>query len=181
LSKAEISLNKPSGKWMLQSIHRFIAMGFGSGLAPLAPGTVGTLWAWVGFLVGQYFLSDADCLWVIMCGFGLGCWICGQVSHELRLPDFGGIVWDEIIAFWIVLFMISPANIYLQATAFILFRFFDIAKPEPIRSVDRYFKNQNQDDATMLRILWRGFGIMIDDVIAAFFTLLVIAIAMQIY
>ena len=168
----------PTFKWVRQTASRTIAFGFGSGLSPFAPGTVGTLWAWAAFLVGEYFLSTEDFLWIIGSGLLLGCWICGHVSEELGKKDFGGIVWDEIIAFWIVLIVIMPTSIGMQAIAFCLFRFFDAIKPGPIGVIDRYFKNIESDHApsSIFQILWRGFGIMVDDLAAAFFTLLIIAL-----
>ncbi len=168
----------PTFKWVRQTASRTIAFGFGSGLSPFAPGTAGTLWAWVAFLVGEYFLSTEEFLWIIGGGILLGCWVCGHVSEELGKKDFGGIVWDEIIAFWIVLIFIMPTTIWMQAIAFGLFRFLDAIKPGPIGMIDRYFKNLEDDQtpSSILQILWRGFGIMVDDLAAAFFTLLVIAL-----
>jgi phosphatidylglycerophosphatase A len=168
----------PTFKWVRQTASRTIAFGFGSGLSPVAPGTAGTLWAWAAFLVGEYFLSTEDFLWIIGGGIILGCWICGHVSEELGKKDFGGIVWDEIIAFWIVLLLIMPSSIWMQTIAFGLFRFFDALKPGPIGMIDCHFKNleNNHNPSTILQIIWRGFGIMVDDLAAAFFTLLVIAL-----
>ena len=97
---------KPNLKWVFQTASRTIAFGFGSGLSPIAPGTAGTLWAWAAFLIGEYFFSTADFLWISGGGILLGCWICGHVSEELGKKDFGGIVWDEIVAFWLVLIFI---------------------------------------------------------------------------
>ena len=170
---------KPNFKWVFQNASRTIAFGFGSGLSPVAPGTAGTLWAWAAFLVGEYFFSTEDFLWIIGGGILLGCWICGQVSEELGKKDFGGIVWDEIVAFWLILIFIMPTSIWMQAIAFALFRFFDAMKPGPIGIIDRHFKNTASDSAqrsTYLQIIWRGFGIVIDDLVAAFCTLLVMAL-----
>jgi phosphatidylglycerophosphatase A len=170
---------KPNLKWVFQTASRTIAFGFGSGLSPIAPGTAGTLWAWAVFLLGEYFFSTADFLWIIGGGILLGCWICGHVSEELGKKDFGGIVWDEIVAFWLVLIFIMPANIWMQMIAFALFRFFDAIKPGPIGMIDRHFKNTSSDSAqrpTLLQIIWRGFGIVVDDLAAAFCTLLAIAL-----
>lgn len=170
---------KPNFKWVFQTASRTIAFGFGSGLSPVAPGTVGTLWAWAAFLVGEYFLSTEDFLWIIGGGILLGCWICGHVSEELGKKDFGGIVWDEIVAFWLVLIFIMPTNIWMQIIAFALFRFFDAMKPGPIGMIDRHFKTTPVDSAqpsTYLQIIWRGFGIVVDDLAAAFCTLLVMAL-----
>ena len=102
-----------------------------------------------------------------------------ESAGELGRKDFGGIVWDEIIAFWIVLILIMPTNIWMQAFAFILFRFFDAVKPGPIGMIDRHFKNNESKSnavSSIPQILWRGFGIMVDDLAAAFFTLLIIAL-----
>lgn len=173
----------PTFKWVRQTATRTMAFGFGSGLSPVAPGTVGTLWAWAAFLIGEYFLSTEDFIWIIGGGFVLGCWICGHVSEELGKKDFGGIVWDEIIAFWLILLVIMPTSIWMQAIAFGLFRFFDAVKPGPIGLIDRHFKNleeENQAPSSLFQIVWRGFGIMIDDLAAAFFTLLVVALIQMI-
>ncbi|MEA9601004.1 phosphatidylglycerophosphatase A [Polynucleobacter sp. MG-28-Ekke-A2] len=170
---------KPNFKWVFQTASRTIAFGFGSGLSPVAPGTAGTLWAWAAFLMGEYFFSTADFLWIIGGGILLGCWICGHVSEELGKKDFGGIVWDEIVAFWLVLIFIMPANIWMQLIAFALFRFFDAIKPGPIGMIDRHFKNTASDSAqrsSFLQIIWRGFGIVVDDLAAAFCTLLAVAL-----
>ena len=170
---------QPNFKWVFQTASRTLAFGFGSGLSPMAPGTAGTLWAWAAFLIGEYFLSTEDFLWIIGGGILLGCWICGYVSEELGKKDFGGIVWDEIIAFWLVLIFIMPTNIWMQVIAFALFRFFDAAKPGPIGMIDRHFKNtagDNNQRSAYPQIIWRGFGIMVDDLAAAFCTLLVMAL-----
>jgi phosphatidylglycerophosphatase A len=166
----------PSFKWVFSKPSRALAFGMGSGLAPFAPGTAGTLWAWVAFLIGEYFLSTTAWFWIISIGILLGCWICGQVSEELGKKDFGGIVLDEVVAFWLVLIFIMPAGLWVQMLAFALFRFFDAVKPGPIGMIDRYFKHveggDNSSPSSIGLILWRGFGIIADDLAAAFFTLL---------
>jgi phosphatidylglycerophosphatase A len=170
----------PNFKWVFSKPSRALAFGMGSGLAPFAPGTAGTLWAWAAFLIGEYFLSTEAWLWIIGLGIALGCWICGQVSEELGKKDFGGIVWDEIISFWLVLVFITPASVWIQMLAFALFRFFDAVKPGPIGMIDRHFKHleggNNSSPSSFGLILWRGFGIIADDLAAAFFTLLTIAL-----
>ena len=174
---------KPTVKWMLGSTSRTIAFGFGSGLSPIAPGTAGTLWAWASFLIGSYFLTTANWLWIIGAGILLGCWVCGQVSEELGKKDFGGIVWDEVVAFWLILVLTMPMTIWMQALAFGVFRFFDAAKPGPIGLIDHHFKhleeNNNQAHSSIKQTLWRGFGIIADDLAAAFLTYLVI-VAVQV-
>ena len=170
----------PDFKWVFSKPSRALAFGMGSGLAPFAPGTAGTLWAWAAFLIGGYFLSTEAWLWIIGIGIVLGCWICGQVSEELGKKDFGGIVWDEVVAFWIVLIFIMPASLWVQILAFALFRFFDAVKPGPIGMIDRHFKHLEGGDSSSPSsvglILWRGFGIIADDLAAAFFTLFTIAL-----
>ncbi len=174
------NIAKPSLPWVLKSPTRIFAFGFGSGLAPIAPGTVGTLWAWAIFLIAQHYLSSKAILWVIALGILLGCWICGQVSEELGKKDFGGIVWDEIVAFWLVLALVMPTSIALQILAFALFRFFDAIKPGPIGVIDRHFKKVANRDmktpSTFGQILWRGFGIIADDLAAAVITIIMIAV-----
>jgi len=170
----------PSLSWVFSKPSRALAFGLGSGLAPFAPGTAGTLWAWAAFLLGGLFLSTEVWWWIIGVGILLGCWICGQVSEELGKKDFGGIVWDEVVAFWLVLICIMPANLWIQILAFALFRFFDAVKPGPIGMIDRHFKHveisDNSSPSSVGLILWRGFGIIADDLAAAFFTLLTIAL-----
>jgi phosphatidylglycerophosphatase A len=170
----------PSFRWVFSKPSRALAFGLGSGLSPFAPGTAGTLWAWAVFLLGEYFLSTEAWWWIIGAGILLGCWICGQVSEELGKKDFGGIVLDEVVAFWLVLIFIMPANLWIQILAFALFRFFDAVKPGPIGMIDRHFKHLEDGDdsspSSVGLILWRGFGIIADDLAAAFFTLLTIAL-----
>ena len=180
----ELKINssiEPTAKWVFSRFERMLAFGLGTGLSPIAPGTVGTLWAWAVFLLGSYFLSIESWLWLIACGSLLGCWVCGKVSEELGKKDYGGIVWDEILAFWLILAIVMPANLVTQTFAFALFRFFDAVKPGPIGVIDRHFKNlENQSSTTPSspkEILWRGFGIIVDDFAAAFFTLLIILLS----
>lgn len=172
--------NVPSFAWVFKKPTRALAFGLGSGLAPFAPGTAGTLWAWAAFLVGDYFLPTEAWPWIIGIGILMGCWICGQVSEELGKKDFGGIVWDEVIAFWLVLVFIMPSNLWVQLLAFALFRFFDAVKPGPIGMIDRHFKHleggEDSSPSSKGLIFWRGFGIIADDLAAAFFTLLTITL-----
>ena len=172
---------KPNFKWMLGSVNRVLAFGFGSGLSAIAPGTAGTLWAWAIYLIADYIFPlspTSTSLWVLGAGFIWGCWICGTISEAFCKRDFGGIVWDEMVAFWIILAFIMPSNLWIQILAFALFRFFDAVKPGPIGLIDRHFKNKENADtpSTQLQIWWQGFGIMIDDLAAALSSLLLIAI-----
>lgn len=151
---------QPTARFMRGQLSRVVALGFGSGLSPVAPGTVGTLWAWVCWLVlGLWFEGDALLLLPAL-GFLAGIVVCGRTARALGVEDHGAIVWDEIVAFWLVLALV-PAEYGWQFAAFVLFRFFDIVKPPPIRHFDRTLKG--------------GFGVMFDDLLAAFYTLLVIA------
>jgi phosphatidylglycerophosphatase A len=179
-NKPSSDMNVPSLSWVFKKPTRALAFGLGSGLVPFAPGTAGTLWAWAAFLLGAYFLSTEAWLWIIGAGILMGCWICGQVSEELGKKDFGGIVWDEVIAFWLVLVFIMPTNLWVQILAFALFRFFDAVKPGPIGMIDRHFKylegGEDSSPSSKSLIFWRGFGIIADDLAAAFFTLLTITL-----
>lgn len=150
-----------------------IALGFGAGLSPVAPGTVGTLWAWAAFLAMQQWLAPATIGWVIAASLPLGLWACARTARGLGLTDPGCIVWDEVVAFWIVLWLVTPAGLLAQAVAFGLFRYFDAAKPGPVAWADTVFKPR--PDATP-RWWTCSAGIVLDDLVAAFCTLLVIAV-----
>ena len=163
---------KPGWRFLLSHPAHTIALGFGSGLSPLAPGTVGTLWAWVAFVLLQPHLSDAQ--WAVLLGGGalVGWWACTVAARHLAVADPSAVVWDEILAFWLVLWLISPAGLLAQAIAFALFRFFDAAKPGPVAWADERFKVRRG-----VPIGWaQGFGILFDDLVAALCTLLVIAL-----
>lgn len=138
-----------------------IAFGFGAGLAPRAPGTAGTLAAWA---LGALLLQHVPALALLAATpplFLLGVWACGVAGRHLGVPDHGAMVWDEIVAFLAVLALV-PATLLWQAAAFALFRAFDIAKPPPIRALERRWHG--------------GFGVMFDDVLAAAYALVVLAL-----
>ena len=157
---------------MLGHPARWIALGFGSGLAPRAPGTVGTLWAWLSFMIASQWLNDASWAWVIVGSLPLGLWACTRTAQHMGTADPGAIVWDEIVAFWAVLWLVMPLGFWGQAAAFGLFRYFDAAKPGPVGWADRLCKLRPGQ-----AIGWRqGFGILFDDLVAALCTLLVIAL-----
>jgi phosphatidylglycerophosphatase A len=150
----------------------WIGLGFGSGLSPRAPGTVGTLWAWAAYLVFSLWLDPVAWAWVIGGSLGIGLWACTVTAQHLRTADPGAIVWDEVVAFWIVLWLLMPAGFWAQVAAFALFRYFDAAKPGPVGWADRLFKLRPGQ-----AIGWgQGFGILFDDLVAAGCTLLVIAL-----
>lgn len=153
-----------------------IALGFGAGLSRVAPGTAGTLWAWAAFLVLQHLgVNEAGWGYVIAASLPLGWWASIVTARHMQVQDPGSIVWDEIAAFWIVLWLVMPAGFWGQLVAFALFRFFDAAKPGPVGWADRLFHGVNpQTDPRA----WTkaGLGIMLDDLVAAGCTLLVIAV-----
>jgi phosphatidylglycerophosphatase A len=163
----------------------WLALGFGTGLAPRGPGTVGTLWSWVSFLVLDLWLGTAAWAAVIALGLALGIWACTRTAQHLGVADPGAVVWDEVLAFWIVLWLLTPAAWWAQLAAFVLFRFFDITKPGPVRWADRLFKPRAAADSAEpadAAINWRqGLGIMLDDLVAAFCTLLFIALWVRLW
>ena len=134
-----------------------IAFGFGSGLAPRAPGTVGTLLGWPLFWLITAAAPDLpNRIILLVAAFLLGVWACGRTGRALGVADHGGMVWDEIVAFALML-LFTPHDWLWIALAFALFRLFDILKPWPIRVADAHLKN--------------GFGVMFDDLLAAGFAL----------
>ena len=159
------TLAAPNVGFLLRHPAHFVALGFGSGLAPAAPGTFGTLLAIPLAALLRAHLSDAAFGAAIVALFLLGVWAAQVTGRNLGVPDHGAIVWDEVVAFLVVLFFVGADALWV-AIAFVVFRFFDIVKPPPIRQVDRALKN--------------GFGVMADDLVAAGYTLLVIAVIQRI-
>lgn len=152
---------------MRQHPAHVIALGAGSGLAPFAPGTVGTLWAWAVFVLLQPWMTDAAwAITIVLCSL-VGWWACTVTARHMGVADSGHIVWDEVVAFWLVLWLVSPVGLWGQLMAFALFRFFDAVKFGPMAWADKAFKGFGPRG---------GFGIMLDDFAAAFCTLLVIAV-----
>jgi phosphatidylglycerophosphatase A len=151
----------PTLRFLLAHPAHFIALGFGAGLAPIAPGTFGTLVALPLAAALRAYTSDAAYLGAVVVAFGVGIWAAGRTGRDLGVGDHGAIVWDEVVAFVLVLFFVG-ADPLREAFAFLLFRLFDIAKPPPARFVDREWHG--------------GFGVMADDIVAAFYTLLVLAL-----
>ena len=135
----------------LRTIAYWLAIGGGSGLAPWAPGTVGTLVACV-LVYGLWQLPWAWQLVVVLAALGAGPGICAEGSRQLGRHDPGAVVWDEIAAF-MALALVTPRSPQWLALAFVLFRIFDVVKPWPIRDVDHR--------------LGGGLGIMLDDILAA--------------
>jgi phosphatidylglycerophosphatase A len=166
LAPAPGPLTHPGWRFLVAHPAHFIALGAGSGLSRVAPGTAGTLWAWAAFVLLQPLMSDRAWALLIALGTGIGWWACTVTARHMRLADSGHIVWDEIIAFWLVLWLISPTGLLGQALAFGLFRFFDAVKFGPMAWADQRFKGFGPRG---------GFGILLDDFAAAGCTLLVIA------
>ena len=155
---------------LLKHPAHLVALGFGSGLSPIAPGTSGTLWAWAAYLVLQTWFTQAQIGWVILGALLVGWWACTVSADLLGMADPGMIVWDEVVAFWLVLWLWMPASGWSQLWAFVLFRFFDAVKPGPVGWADQIFKGRG----------WvGGWGILFDDLVAAFCTLCVLALAVS--
>ncbi len=156
-----MSTQPPSVRFLLAHPAHFFACGCGSGLAPKAPGTFGTLFAWASFILMRPWFGDAQFLFLIAAAYLGGIWFIDVAGKALGDPDHGSIVWDEIVPFWLVL-LVAPPGWLWQLAAFALFRFFDITKPQPARYFDEHVKN--------------GFGVMADDLVAAGYTLLSLAL-----
>ncbi len=149
-------------KYILLNPVRCLAFGFGSGLAPKAPGTFGTLAAVPLYWLMTY-LSLSEYLFVILFATVVGIYLCGQAAKDLQVHDHPGIVWDEFVGFWITMIAV-PAQLGYILLGFILFRLFDIWKPWPIKWVDQHVHG--------------GFGIMLDDLLAGLMALAVIQLLM---
>ena len=155
---------KPNLRFLLSDPTHFVALGFGSGLFPKGPGTAGTLLGWILFPLVYATLSDTLFGALLVACFLFGIIACERTGRALGVADHGAVVWDEIVAIWLVLWF-TPATLAWQATAFVVFRFFDIVKPPPIGWVDERTRG--------------GFGVMLDDLLAAGYTLVVLAILMR--
>lgn len=146
-------MTTPSFKQLLTNPNHFFAFGFGSGLAPKAPGTFGTLAAVPIYWLLQDLAWPIYGTWLIVT-FALGVYWCDRSSKQLGVHDHGGIVWDEFVGYWITMFL-APTGWVWMLLGFVLFRFFDIIKPWPIGWLDRKVGG--------------GLGIMIDDVLAGIY------------
>ena len=163
---------RPGWRFVFGHPAHAIALGFGSGLVPIAPGTAGTLFAWLVYGLAQPAMSDATRAAVLLGSFLVGWWACTVTARHLDQTDPSAIVWDEVVAFWLVLWLVLPASFAAQAVAFVLFRVFDAAKPGPVAWADQRFKGRRHTP-----IGWaQGFGILFDDLVAALCTLVVIAV-----
>ena len=157
---------RPNAAFAASHPAHIIALGFGAGLAPFAPGTAGTLLAWpIGWFLGGSYPPGVLVAAAAVC-FLIGVWACDVTGRHLGVPDHGAMVWDEFVAFLLIL-AILPQSLAWQAAGFVLFRFFDILKPPPIRSLERRYHG--------------GFGVMFDDLLAAGYTLLCLSMAKRIF
>ena len=144
-------------KITIKTPWQFLASGFGAGLSPIAPGTMGTLAAMPLWFLMATYLPLAGYLAVTIIAFIVGITICQRASDELGVHDHGGIVWDEFVGLWITM-ICAPISLPSAILGFILFRIFDVLKPWPIKFIDEKIEG--------------GFGIMFDDVLAGIFALI---------
>jgi len=151
---------RPSVRLLVSHPAHFLSLGLGSGLAPKAPGTFGSFAAWAVYAVLAALLPTVPlwvCIGAVIVAFVVGVLCIPLTGRALGEVDHGAIVWDEFVAVWIVLLCL-PAGWLWQLAGVLVFRFFDILKPWPIRIADARLKN--------------GFGVMFDDLLAAGYTLL---------
>ena len=139
-----------ANKAILTNPIHLLAFGFGAGLSPKAPGTVGTVVAVLIYLLLPS-MSPLIFAGLILLSFLFGIWICGKTADDLGVHDHGGIVWDEFVGYWITMFM-APTGLIWVLLGFVLFRLLDIFKPWPIKWADKELSG--------------GLGIMLDDVLA---------------
>lgn len=156
--------DSPLQRVSLTNPVHFLALGFGSGLMRSAPGTWGSLVGLVlGWLLLQYLSPIIFFILTALC-FALGCYLCQKTADDMGVHDHGAIVWDEIVGVFLVLLALPELSLFWCVGAFLAFRFFDILKPFPIRYFDHKIES--------------GFGIMLDDVLAAIYAILVL-VALQ--
>lgn len=169
-------MTAPNLRFLFAHPAHLVACGLGSGLTVVAPGTAGTLFAWLTYpLLRLAYSTDANFALFLALVAVFGTWCIHVTGKHLGETDHGAIVWDEIVPFWALLMFVPPALINSphgvhfsaaglgwQAAAFALFRLFDIVKPMPASYFDRHMKN--------------AVGVMLDDVVAAGYAALVLAI-----
>ena len=153
-----MEVRQPNLRDLIASPGCFLGLGFGSGLAPFAPGTFGTLAA-----VPLYLLcagADRWVLWLVTAvSLVAGIWICGHTARYLGSHDHPAVVWDEIAGYFVTMLLV-PATWINVVAGFLLFRLFDIVKPWPIKLADQHVEG--------------GVGIMLDDLIAGVFAALLL-------
>ena len=151
MAEATITSRAPDARFLVAHPAHFIALGFGVGLIPFAPGTFGTLLGLAVCWALAQLLPPLAIAFVAIPLFFVGIWACDVTGRDLGAPDHGCMVWDEVVAF-LPLAALASASIWLQLVAFVLFRAFDIWKPPPIRLLERNVKG--------------GLGVMVDDLVA---------------
>jgi phosphatidylglycerophosphatase A len=180
VSEPQPALNRPlqgAGRrpgWRFLFAHpaHLIALGGGTGLSRVAPGTVATLFAWLVYSAWASGLDNGARAAVLLGALLVGGWACTVTARHLAQADPSAIVWDEIVAFWLVLWLLTPASFGAQLVAFLLFRLFDAVKPGPVAWADQLFKGRRGEP-----IGWRqGFGILFDDLVAGLCALFLIAV-----
>lgn len=152
----------PSMGFLFSHPAHFAGLGFGSGMVPVAPGTFGTLAAIPLWLLMADLAFGIQCVVIFIAGL-VGIYFCGKTAEGLGVHDHGAIVWDEFVGYWVTM-LFAPAGWVWVLIGFLLFRFFDILKPWPIRVLDKKVHG--------------GFGIMVDDVLAGVFAGVVIQIVL---
>ncbi|MDH5650061.1 MAG: phosphatidylglycerophosphatase A [Gammaproteobacteria bacterium] len=158
-------MNPNLAKYVLRNPIHFLAFGFGAGLSPVAPGTMGTIVGIPVYLLLVQF-SQHVYITVVFLFAVLGVWLCHTSAKALNVPDHPGIVWDEITGFLITMFLL-PVGWKEILAGFLLFRLFDIWKPFPIRWLDRQIKG--------------GLGIMLDDIVAGLFAFFILQAMMKLW
>ncbi|AMG31211.1 phosphatidylglycerophosphatase A [Grimontia hollisae] len=152
-------MDNPIKKIRLGNPVHLLATGFGAGLSPWVPGTVGTLAA-VPFYLLFISLSSWALPVAVVIGALAGIFLCGRTSSDMGVHDHGGIVWDEFVGFWITMLLVPSADWQVVLAGFVIFRFFDMVKPWPISWLDKKVHG--------------GLGIMLDDIVAGVMSMLVL-------
>ncbi len=158
----DIPPGSPPAPHLLRHPVQLFAFGFGSGLSPVAPGTVGTVAAIPFYLLLAQWNLAGYTLFVAL-GAVFGVWVCGRASRQLEVHDHPGIVWDEFVGFWITMWAVPTGWQWILA-GFLIFRLYDIVKPWPVSLLDKKVGG--------------GLGIMADDVLAGVMACLTLHIAM---
>lgn len=166
----------PSARFAFGHPAHVIALGLGTGLAPLGPGTAGAMLAFPIYMLLDRLLNPlalydprakaAAALGVIAAFFAIGVWACARTGRDLGVADHRAMNWDEVVAMMLVLLLV-PDGLAWWLFSFGAFRLFDVVKPPPIRYIDRTMKS--------------GLGVMFDDIVAAFYTLLVVAAVKRVF
>ncbi|MDD1783474.1 phosphatidylglycerophosphatase A [Enterovibrio sp. ZSDZ35] len=150
-------MNNPISKIRLSNPIHLLATGFGSGLSPIVPGTMGTLAA-VPFYLLIVALSPTLLPVAIVVGAAVGIYLCGRTSEDMGVHDHGSIVWDEFVGFWITMLLVPVMTWQIVLAGFVIFRFFDMVKPWPISWLDKKVHG--------------GLGIMLDDIVAGLMSMI---------